>query len=78
MRRMRRRAAVRTLWLHLLRLRGTLLEMGPLWGLDLRLLTATDGNRLRLREPRACQMERQARAVVACCDRLNERLSGLG
>jgi hypothetical protein len=51
---LRRRAAVRVhgLWLHLLRLLGTLLEVLP-YGLGLRLLTATAGNRLPLREPRA-------------------------
>jgi len=76
---MRRRAAVRVrgLSLHLLRLLGTLLDLLP-HGLALRLLTATHGNRLLLREPRACQMEWQARVVMACCDQLNERLSGLG
>jgi hypothetical protein len=76
---MRRRAAlcVHGLWLHLLRLRGTLLEVLHYYGLGLRLLTATDGNRLLLREPRACQMGWQACAVLACCDQLNERVSGL-
>jgi len=45
---MRRRASVRVhrVWLHLLRLLGTLLALLLHHGLGLRLLTATDGNRL--------------------------------